>query len=108
MRLPHTSLTGAEPFSTFVKPRLAVGPAKQKLSGAASSRLMLLGVDDTADTALPAPDFSKIVKLAPGETAEVVIPVTIPAPANQRASTVKVAVMALCHPPMRRTDGRPL
>lgn len=75
MRLPHTSLTGAEPFSTFVKPRLAVGPAKQKLSGAASSRLMLLGVDDTADTALPAPDFSKIVKLAPGETAEVVIPV---------------------------------
>ena len=75
MRLAHTSLTGGEPFSNFVKPRIAVGPGKQKSSGAAPGRLMLLGVDDPADTALPAPDFAKIVKLAPGQTAEVVIPV---------------------------------
>lgn len=80
-RLPlvHTDLTGTEPFSKFVKPRLAIGPAAAKRSasgsGAASARLMLTldGTDPAA--ASRKPDFAKLVKLAPNQTLEVSIPV---------------------------------
>ena len=79
--LLHTSMTGPEGFSSFVKPRVALGPKKQKSSAqlsALSPALNALGqgadaADGPADTA--APDFSQIVKLAPGQTTTLAIPV---------------------------------
>ncbi|RZK00532.1 MAG: hypothetical protein EOO76_12360 [Novosphingobium sp.] len=85
-RVLHTDMTGTAPFSSFVKPRLAIGPkaarSNGKLSalapwpgmpGPAPRRLMLLGVEDPKETT--GPDFSKIVRLAPGQTTQVPLPV---------------------------------
>jgi pimeloyl-ACP methyl ester carboxylesterase len=77
----HTDMATPSIFSSFVKPRVAVGPGKQKTrakasgTGRAPARLMLLGVEDPALPAPAVPDFSKIVKLAPGQTLEVTLPV---------------------------------
>lgn len=74
----HTNMATREVFSSFVKPRVAIGPAKQKGSpgagvvGSKARRLMLTGAEEPAS---PAPDFSKILKLDPGQTVEVAIPV---------------------------------
>jgi pimeloyl-ACP methyl ester carboxylesterase len=80
----HTSMTGTEPFSSFVKPRVALGPGKQaegRSQPAAPGetartppRLMVLGVEGT-ESAKAAPDFSKLILLAPGQTLNVSIPV---------------------------------
>ncbi len=74
----HTSMTGVEGFSSFVKPRVAIGPkaAAQPVKLSALSALAQ-GLDASAggmgDVAVP--DFSQIAKLAPGQTLKVVIPV---------------------------------
>jgi pimeloyl-ACP methyl ester carboxylesterase len=82
--LLHTSLTGPEGFSSFVKPRVAIGPKKAaegvKLSALASPLNALASGLDAAeggrtDAASVKPDFSQIVKLAPGQTLTVAIPV---------------------------------
>ncbi len=90
-RTIHTSLTGAEQFSSFVKPRIAIGPAKQRAqgklaallpgSGGGGGRLFefaracleFLGLTDPKDP--DAGDFSKVVMLAPGQVMEIAIPV---------------------------------
>jgi len=79
-KLIHTDLTGTAPFSSFVKPRLAKGPKAQQSagggSGAKTSARIMLTVDDGPATAAPdKPDFAKLVKLAPGQTADVAVPV---------------------------------
>lgn len=83
-RILHTDMTGTEGFSSFVKPRVAIGPARHRQGGTASAgaasggtsrtpaRLMLMGME--GDPAA-VPDFSKIVRLAPGETIDVTLPV---------------------------------
>lgn len=80
----HTSMTGTEGFSSFVKPRVAIGPGKQKSAAKLSAlspalNALAQGADAAdsgpADAASVAPDFSKIVKLAPGQTTTVAIPV---------------------------------
>lgn len=85
----HTDMTGAVGFSSFVKPRVAIGPAKQAQSGKlaaltapsgkadrASARLLLIGADEEpAGAASGAPAFSKIVELAPGQTINIPLPV---------------------------------
>jgi hypothetical protein len=76
----HTSMTGAAEFSSFVKPRVAIGPAKQragvKLSAldATAYGLNAAGQEQTGSAAAT-PDFSRVVKLAPGQTLNVDIPV---------------------------------
>jgi pimeloyl-ACP methyl ester carboxylesterase len=79
----HTDMTTTAGFSSFVKPRVAIGPAKQapnaKLSALTPPHAAAYGIDAAAETPAPAasvaPDFSKIVKLAPGQTMKVSIPV---------------------------------
>jgi pimeloyl-ACP methyl ester carboxylesterase len=80
----HTSMTGTEGFASFVKPRVAIGPKKAaesvKLSALASPLNALASGLDAAeggrtDAASVKPDFSQIVKLAPGQTLKVAIPV---------------------------------
>lgn len=84
--LIHTDMANAAGFSSFVKPRVAIGPAKQKGaksspggaargSGSAPRRLMLTGAEGPTDSTTVEPDFSKIVKLAPGQTVDVSLPV---------------------------------
>ncbi|MBB4837521.1 hypothetical protein HNP52_000572 [Sphingomonas kyeonggiensis] len=88
-RTIHTSLTGAAQFSSFVKPRLAIGPGKQGaqdklaalLPGGGGGRLFefaracleFLGLADPKDP--DAGDFSKVAMLAPGQVMEIAIPV---------------------------------
>lgn len=81
----HTSMTGAEPFGSFVKPRVALGPGKQTGgsslqatggSARAPARLMILGVEDSDDAPSVLPDVSKIVMIAPDQTLNVSIPVS--------------------------------
>ena len=85
-RVLHTDMTGTAPFSSFVKPRLAIGPKAARSNGKLSAltpwpgipdpaprRLMVLGVEDPKETT--GPDFSKIVRLAPGQTTQVPLPV---------------------------------
>ncbi|WP_447752380.1 esterase/lipase family protein [Sphingopyxis fribergensis] len=76
-RLLHTSMTGTETFSSFVKPRVALGPGKQAQGGgkAIAGRVMLLGFDELATPASTGSEFSKIVELAPGKSLEISIPV---------------------------------
>ncbi len=78
----HTDMATPAVFSSFVKPRVAIGPSKQKGSageigggGSKTRRLMLLGAEEPADAASPMPDFSKILKLDPGQTVDVPLPV---------------------------------
>lgn len=71
----HTSMTGTEGFSSFVKPRVALGPAKQKSIKLSALDATAFSLDAAAQTNDFAPDFSKIVKLAPGQTLKVDIPV---------------------------------
>lgn len=76
----HIDMATPAIFSSFVKPRIAVGPAKQKAGAGPSGRVMLLGFDEPADAAPMAgdratPDFSTIVTLAPGATMHVPLPV---------------------------------
>ncbi|WP_447727069.1 esterase/lipase family protein [Sphingomonas koreensis] len=82
----HTNMATAAIFSSFVKPRVAIGPGKQKGAkpapgrvagggGAAPARLMLLGVEGRGEPDSVKPDFSKIVQLAPGQTLNVSLPV---------------------------------
>jgi pimeloyl-ACP methyl ester carboxylesterase len=81
----HTSMTGAEPFGSFVKPRVALGPGKQAAGGSslqasggsarAPARLMITGVEEPADAVSVMPDVSKIVMIAPDQTLNVSIPV---------------------------------
>jgi pimeloyl-ACP methyl ester carboxylesterase len=81
-RVLHTDMTGTAVFSSFVKPRLASGPTKARAtpqaasqsasaSGPAPARIMLIDVDDPAEAA----DFAKLVKLTPGQTLELALPV---------------------------------
>ncbi|WP_342250899.1 esterase/lipase family protein [Sphingomonas sp. OTU376] len=88
-RTIHTSLTGTSQFSSFVKPRLAIGPGKQGaqgklaalLPGGGGGRLFefaracleFLGLADPKDP--DAGDFSKVAMLAPGQVMEIAIPV---------------------------------
>lgn len=79
----HTSMTGTEPFGSFVKPRVALGPGKQTAGEPSSSggsahapaRLMILGVEEPDDAVSAMPDVSKVVMIAPSQTLNVSIPV---------------------------------
>ncbi|CAN7387815.1 alpha/beta fold hydrolase [Phenylobacterium sp. LjRoot164] len=74
----HTSMTGVEGFSSFVKPRVAIGPkaAAQPVKLSALSALgQGLDASDGSAADVAVPDFSQIAKLAPGQTLKVVIPV---------------------------------
>jgi pimeloyl-ACP methyl ester carboxylesterase len=76
----HTDMTGAAGFSSFVKPRVAIGPGKQTPSAELSALNAIAHGSDAADGGPTgadsvAPDFSQIVKLAPGQTMKVAIPV---------------------------------
>ncbi len=85
----HTDMTGAVGFSSFVKPRIAIGPGKQapssNLAGlmpqssrgtAAPARILFLGIEKApAATASGDSDFSKMVRLAPGQSMNVSVPV---------------------------------
>lgn len=85
----HTDMTGAAGFSSFVKPRVAIGPGKQAASGKLAAlmapsardasppaRILFLGIEKEAIDSDPgAGEFSKIVKLAPGQTMNVSLPV---------------------------------
>lgn len=82
----HTSMTQTGPFSTFVKPRIALGPGEQAASGSqtassagsarAPARLMLIGAEGPEEeTGSTTPDYSKILLIAPGQTLTVAIPV---------------------------------
>ncbi|MGR4893264.1 esterase/lipase family protein [Sphingopyxis sp. LARHCG72] len=71
----HINMATPAVFSSFVKPRVAVGPDRQKGTaggGSKTRRLMLTGAEEPAS---PEADFSKVLKLDPGQTVEVVIPV---------------------------------
>jgi len=79
-RIPliHTDLTGTRPFSEFVKPRVAIGPAaaKRGVGGSSPSARIMLTLDGSDPvTTSDKPDFAKLVKLAPGQTVETSIPV---------------------------------
>jgi pimeloyl-ACP methyl ester carboxylesterase len=84
----HTSMTGTEGFSSFVKPRVAIGPAGKKPGGnpsamkamsnaaakasaAAPAAAASLALQGAAAPASAAPDFSKVVQLAPGQSLDV-------------------------------------
>ncbi|SEH17211.1 Putative serine esterase [Sphingopyxis sp. YR583] len=79
----HTSMTGTGPFSSFVQPRVALGPGKQAsgdqsaraaaTSARAPARIMITGVE--GDKSAAPSDFSKVLMLAPGQTLDVSIPV---------------------------------
>ena len=71
----HTDMATAEVFSSFAKPRLAIGPAKQKPIKLSALDAATFSLDAAAQTDAFTPDFSKIVKLAPGQTLKVDIPV---------------------------------
>ncbi|MFS2111948.1 esterase/lipase family protein [Sphingomonas sp. Sphisp140] len=89
----HTNMTTpSETFSAFVKSRVALGPKKQAPAGTlaalmpqsrgmpsgldlAFACLELLGIHRPADPDQAVPDFSKIVKLDPGQAVEIAIPV---------------------------------
>lgn len=76
----HTSLTQEEPLSSFVKPRLAIGPGKMVPdNGAATFRMPVDGqaVTETGQAQDPSskPRFSRIVKVAAGGTLDVLLPV---------------------------------
>ena len=83
----HTNMATPAIFSSFVKPRIALGPGKQKKAassetgrlgrggGSPARRLMIMGVEGPSASDTAEPDFSTIVKLAPGQTANVPIPV---------------------------------
>ncbi len=81
----HTDMTGPAEFSSFVKPRLAIGPGKQQAPNAKLSALspplnaLAQGLDAAegppTHAASVAPDLSQIVKLAPGQTLKIAIPV---------------------------------
>lgn len=85
----HTDMTGAVGFSSFVKPRVAIGPGKQASSGKlaalaspygagdrAPARILFLGIEkEPANSASATQDFPKIVRLAPSQTMNVSIPV---------------------------------
>ena len=75
MSVLHTDLTGTGPFSSFVKPRLAIGPKGQVTTEGTAARVLL--IDDTGPTATdPArPDFARRVTLAPRQTLDVELPV---------------------------------
>lgn len=75
-RVLHTDMTGTEGFSSFVKPRVALGPGKQAPSGGGTpARIMLLGFDEPSLPGSAPSDFSKIVQLTPGQTLKVSVPV---------------------------------
>lgn len=80
----HTDMTGTRVYSSFVKPRLAIGPTKAKAppgaaakpasaSRATPARVMLIDLDESDAAATP--DFTKVVKLAPGQTIDIALPV---------------------------------
>jgi hypothetical protein len=88
----HTDLTDTEAFSSFVKPRLAIGPKGNhnpeapdaSQDGAAVRRLFASDVaprmygarsTDVASDLAPAQPFAKEIKLGPKQTIEVEIPI---------------------------------
>lgn len=71
----HTEMADAEGFSSFVKPRVAIGPAKQKPIKLSALDAASFSLDAAEQTDAFTPDFSKIVKLAPGQTLKVELPV---------------------------------
>ncbi|MBA4011563.1 MAG: hypothetical protein C0481_06825 [Phenylobacterium sp.] len=71
----HTEMADAEGFSSFVKPRVAIGPAKQTPIKLSALEATTFGFDAAERTDVFTPDFSKIVKLAPGQTLKVDVPV---------------------------------
>ena len=73
----HTDMTETAPFSSFVKPRLAVGPAAYRGGGGGGPAARIMLIDDAAPkpAASEKLDFAKLVKLAPGQKTEVTIPV---------------------------------
>ena len=97
--LIHTDMATTSGFSTFVKPRIALGPkaasGRTGPAGSASSMKKPTGTAAKASAAAPAaslsraaatspapaalapatPDFSKIVQLAPGQSTDIPLPV---------------------------------
>ena len=74
----HTDMITTKVFSDFIRPRIARGPGEQgpmKPKSGTAGRLMLLGYEDALSPGSETGDFSKIVKLDPGQTAEIAIPV---------------------------------
>lgn len=71
----HTDMATAEVFSSFAKPRLAIGPARQKPIKLSALDATAFSLDAAEQTDAFTPDFSKIVKLAPGQTLNVELPV---------------------------------
>lgn len=89
----HIKMATASVFSSFVRPRIAIGPDKQKsgsnpsaqkpsssgaaggLAAAPASLALLVSLEQLTGSVSVAPDFAKIVRLAPGETMKVSLPV---------------------------------
>ncbi len=83
----HTDMATTAGFASFVKPRIAIGPAKfaaaRKLSALVpaagafrtpSARLMILGAEGPAQPSQPDP-MSKMLWVAPKQTTDIKIPV---------------------------------
>ncbi|QAY75837.1 triacylglycerol lipase [Sphingosinicella sp. BN140058] len=83
MDVSHADMMDTAPFSSFVRPRLAIGPAKAKaagaqtgMSGGGGGAPRILLIDDAPEAPEPGrPDFAKVVKLAPGATIDMPLPV---------------------------------
>lgn len=71
----HTDMATTAGFSSFVKPRVAIGPGKQPQPSALSALAQGADAAEGGDAGSVTPDFSKIVKLTPGQTMKVAIPV---------------------------------
>ncbi len=82
----HTDLTGTSDFSSFVRPRLAIGPKGDHTPAAPTGANALVGSKFEFINAAYRPseyepatsdiDFAKLVKLGPKQSAEIEIPVS--------------------------------
>lgn len=73
----HTEMATVKEFSSFVKPRIAIGPSKQPKRDRVLINMKGPGGGPAGSTspASPTPDFSKVVSLQAGKTLKVQIPV---------------------------------
>lgn len=71
----HINMATPAVFSSFVKPRVAIGPDAQKEAADSGSKLRRLMLTGAEEPALPEADFSKVLKLDPGQALDLPIPV---------------------------------
>ena len=85
----HTDMTDAAGFSSFVKPRVAIGPGKQVSADRLASLMpgpLAAGARAAGPPAPVSPDRARIVKLAPAQTLKV--PFAVDAGANMGVTFV--------------------